>query len=68
MPNVHHNSLEHWWEGPNYPEFTRHFDSQQRRALIAEDVFAGSSVSLVLISVVAAGTIAMLLTVLATII
>lgn len=54
------------WESPIYREFANHFDAHQRQALVEEDLQAGRSVSLVLVSVVAAGAIGMLLTVLAT--
>ena len=56
----------HHWESPIYREFMNHFDSQQRQALLEEDLRAGRSVSFVLVSVVAAGAVGMLLTVLAT--
>ena len=60
MATVHHDNLQNWWEGPDHPEFLRRFNRPERQALIADDLFAGKSVSLVLIGVVAAGTIAML--------
>jgi hypothetical protein len=41
------------------------FDTEQRRQLIDDDLLAGRSVSLVLISVVTAGFLMMILTVLA---
>ena len=56
------------WENPIYQEFASHFDAGQRQALLEEDLQAGRSVSLVLVSVVAAGALGMLLTVLATVI
>ena len=67
MATVHQDYRGSWWEGPDYREFTDHFDSGQRQALIDDDLLAGRSVSLVPVAVVAAGALAMLLTVLATI-
>lgn len=45
--------------------WTSTFDAEQRREMIDDDLLAGRSVSLVLISVVAAGLLLMVLTVLA---
>jgi hypothetical protein len=55
-----------WWEGPEHVQFTKSFDAAQRRRLIEEDLFAGTSVAIVLTSVVALGLLAMSVTVLFT--
>jgi hypothetical protein len=66
MASVEQDKLQGWWESPGYSEFLQNFTSQQRKALINDDLFAGRSVSLVLVAVVSLGALAMLLTVLAT--
>jgi hypothetical protein len=58
--------LNRWWEDADHSEFTGHFDSDQRQKLIGEDLFAGRSVSLVLVSIVLGGAILMAATVLTT--
>jgi hypothetical protein len=60
-PDVHP-----WWEDDAHSEFTGHFDSVQRDQLIHEDLFAGRSVSLVLVSIVLGGALLMAATVLTT--
>lgn len=49
----------------NQSVWTSSFDAEQRQDMINDDLLAGRSVSLVLISVVAAGLLMMILTVLA---
>jgi hypothetical protein len=69
MATAHQSSRvdsKSWWEGADHPEFTGHFDARQRRALIEDDLLAGRTVSLVLVAVVAAGVLAMAITVLTT--
>ena len=65
MASVQQNNLRNRLS-PNHLEFVKRFNSSERKALIAEDLMAGKSVALVLFSILAAGTIAMVFTVLAT--
>ena len=57
-----------WWEGPDHAQFTSSFDATKRRRLIEEDLFAGTSVAIVLTTVVALGLLAMSVTVLFTLV
>jgi hypothetical protein len=55
-----------WWEGVDHSQFTTSFDAAQRRRLIEDDLFAGTSVAIVLTTVVGMGLLAMAATVLFT--
>ena len=59
--------MHRWWEDADHAQFTSHFDDKQRQSLIGEDLFAGRSVSLVLVSIVLGGALLMAFTVLWTV-
>jgi len=59
-------SANHSEQDTQHAVYYRHFNSNQRKWMLEEDLYSGRTVSLVLVSIVTMGLIGMILTVIAT--